>query len=302
MRRAWNCKLCGGGELERLYTHESGLPLLACRNCGLLFFPSAPGKEREYWFTGGSRHNVEVYTDPAVLRMDRVRFMRYLRLMDAESPRGKLLDYGCGVGTFLKCAQDRGWEAYGLDISERAVSHARACGLPVWTLEEHLRGEAPTAQASAFEVVTMWDVLEHVENPHGTLQLVASLLKEGGVLFLETPTVDYPLRRWSLRIAQLTQGRLDWARFLFYPDHTLYFSEATLSQLLQAHGFRVIWAKRVTTSPQKVMRKLRLVHRSGVWLSTAAWLVLRLTRILGGNKLLVCARKDQPIKVHSQES
>jgi 2-polyprenyl-3-methyl-5-hydroxy-6-metoxy-1,4-benzoquinol methylase len=302
MRGAWNCKLCGGGELERLYTHQSGLPLLACRNCGLLFFPSAPGKEREYWSTGGSRHNVEVYTDPAVLRLDRVRFTRYLRLIDAESPRGKLLDYGCGVGTFLKCARDRGWEAYGLDISERAVSHARACGLPVWTLEEHLRGEAPTAQPSAFDVVTMWDVLEHVEDPHGTLQLVASLLKEGGVLFLETPTVDYPLRRWSLRIARLTQGRLDWARFLFYPDHALYFSERTLSQLLQAHGFRVMWVRRVTTSPQKVMHKLRLVHRSGMWLSTAAWLILRLTQILGGNKLLVCARKDQPIKAHSQGS
>jgi hypothetical protein len=100
------------------------------------------------------------------------------------------------------------------------------------------------------------------------------------------------LERWTKRSLRIT----------FYPDHTLYFSERTLSQLLQAHGFRVVWMRRVTTSPQKVMRKLRLVHRSGRWLSTAAWLVLRLTPILGGNKLLVCARRDQPIKAHSQGS
>lgn len=287
MAEAIHCSLCGSRHPETVYIHETGLSLWRCRDCGLLYF-AVPDEERpDYWSTGGSRHNLEVYSDPAVLRADRARFHRYLERMEREIPKAsrRLLDYGCGTGTFLECALERGWEACGLDISEEAVRRARSRGLPAWTL-----GEAPRELDAPFDAVTLWDVLEHLDDLHGTLHSLSSFLRAGGRLFVETPDARYVLRRWSLSLARWTRGRLNGARFFFYPDHRTYFSEATLSRLLDKHGFRVDWIGRTTTPPRKVVQKLRRVHRTAVGWALLAWIVLRLTRLLGGNKLLVCAR------------
>lgn len=282
------CVLCGGEALQKIYVHETGLPLLQCGNCGLLFFPRGE-EERDYWSTGGSQHNLEVYTDPAVLRDERARFEGYLDLIEKEVLVGRLLDYGCGIGTFLECARARGWEAYGLDVSERAVVYARSQGLAAWTLTDE---QAPLERGFLVDVVTMWDVIEHVDDPPETLRFISSCLRAEGLLFLETPATEYFGKRWSLRLYELSRGRLDWARYFFYPDHRYYFTKETLTQLLEKDGFEIIWVRRATTSVAKVVEKLRRVHRRGLLETALARLILKLTHLLGGNKLLVCARKN----------
>ncbi len=290
---AAHCVLCWGEDLRRIYIHETGLPLWQCGHCGLSFFLQEEKERRDYWATGGSQHNLEVYTDPAVLREERARFKGHLALIEREVPVGRLLDYGCGIGTFLGCARARGWEAYGLDISESAVAYARSQGLAAWTLADEQA--PPNSGGFLADVVTMWDVIEHVDDPHKTLRFISSRLRAEGLLFLETPAAEYLAKSWSLRLYRLSRGRLDWVRYFFYPDHRYYFTKETLTQLLERNGFEIIWVRRATTSTAKVVKKLRRVHRRGFLETTLARLILTLTRLLGGNKLLVCARKTQAL-------
>lgn len=286
------CYLCGGGSLLAVYEHSSGYPLMHCAQCGLLYFPHAP--VHDYWSAGGSRNNLAVYTSVNVQRVERHKFYQYLDWLQAELPPGRLLDYGCGIGTFLECAHQQGWQAHGIEVSPEIVGYAqRERKLPVW-----LPHEWP---AQTYDVITLWDVLEHLEDPRKTLQELVRHLKIGGVLMLEAPDADFALRRLSLEVSRLSRGALDLARFFFYPDHRYYFNASTIALLVEQVGLELRWIRRGTTPIPKVIEKLRRVHRASWMVRTLAKLALRSTIVLGGNKLILCARlSSRPKKLKIQ--
>ena len=290
-----SCRLCQGNQLQCVYTHATGLPLVRCAHCGLIFFlfrEEDRGQIPDYWTTGGSRHNLEVYSDPKVIKEATRTYSRHLSWLETEIGIGKLIDYGCGIGAFIDLAQARGWKVYGLDGSEMAVEYARARGLPAWTVDEWTAAEPVRAGKGMVDVVTMWDVIEHVEDPPKVLQSISFLLRDEGILLLETPSANYLPKRLSLWLTRLSRDKIDLGRFFFYPDHRFYFTPKTLRQLLKDCGFHVIWNKRVTSPRTKIMRKLRKVHRAGRLTQALVWLTLQITKLLGGNKIIICARKQ----------
>ena len=138
---------------------------------------------------------------------------------------GRLLDFGCGAGTFLKTMADQGWHVTGLDAAVGAVAHAR---------EQHgltaLVGTLPHAdlRPGSFDVVTMWHSLEHVHRPLSILREAYRLLVPGGKLIVATPNIDsVPFRVF---------GR-SWFG-LDLPRHLTHFTPATLTAMLSAAGFR----------------------------------------------------------------
>ncbi|MFB6271918.1 MAG: class I SAM-dependent methyltransferase, partial [Salinibacter sp.] len=229
------CKLCGAGALRSVYAHPSGQRLLACRACGFRFLAGSGAAAWDYWATGGSTRNVDVYAHPDVVAADRARHDRDLDLIECQMPTGKLLDYGCGTGAFVERAEARGWTAGGVDVSASAVAHARAQGRPVWTLDEYRRLDDPRGQPP-YDVITLWDVLEHLDDPHPVMRWLASQMREDGLLFLETPAWNHWVKRLSLAVTRASWGKLDVARFFVYPDHRLYFTERTLRRLMETHG------------------------------------------------------------------
>lgn len=275
------CYLCGGGPLQAVYEHGSAGSLVRCSRCGLLYFPQAP--LHDYWSSGGSRSNLAVYTSSEVQRTERYKFYQYLDWLESELPRGALLDYGCGIGTFLECALERGWQAHGVEVSPEITQYAQQeRKLPVWLLTEW--------PSQSYDAITLWDVLEHLEDPRKTLQGLVEHLKEGGVLMLETPDADFLLRRASLQLSRLFRGSWDPARFFFYPDHRYYFSAKTIALLVEQVGLELRWIRRRTTPIPKVTEKLRRVHKASWAVRALAQLALRSTALVGGNKLIVCAR------------
>lgn len=286
------CYLCGRDSLRAVYEHSSGCSLVRCTQCGLMYFLHAP--LHDYWSTGGSRSNLTVYTALEVQRSERQKFYRYLDWLRAELPPGKLLDYGCGIGTFIGCALEHGWQAHGIEVSPEIVGYAQQeRKLPVWLPQEW--------PAQTYDAITLWDALEHLEDPRKTLQELVRHLKIGGVLMLETPDADFALRRVSLHVSRLSRGVLNLARFFFYPDHRYYFSASTIALLLKQVGLELRWIRRGTTPIPKVVEKLRCVHRAGWVTRTLAKLALRSTIVLGGNKLIVCARlSSRPKKLKIQ--
>ena len=134
----------------------------------------------------------------------------------------RLLDVGCYIGIFLEIAQERGWEAWGIEPSHWAVGEARSKGLRVveGTLDDvHLAEES-------FDVITMWDVIEHLIDPMRELRESHCLLKKGGLICIHTMNIESPL-------ARLMGSHWPWLMEM----HLCYFSPRTLGEMLRKAGF-----------------------------------------------------------------
>jgi 2-polyprenyl-3-methyl-5-hydroxy-6-metoxy-1,4-benzoquinol methylase len=150
---------------------------------------------------------------------DRVRRIATIR------PSGRLLDVGCAAGFFLHAASER-YEVTGVELSEFAAQYAREeFGLHVFT------GELFDAQLDhgVFDVVTMWDVIEHVPDPRAVLAEVTRLTRPDGVLVLTTGNVKGPMARRGLQRWNLMTP----------PAHLTFFAPSTLERLLNESGFEV---------------------------------------------------------------
>jgi SAM-dependent methyltransferase len=154
---------------------------------------------------------------PVLARFDRAR----LALL--EPPRGTLLDLGAGRGRFVASARAAGWSAEGVEPSARGVAAARA----VYGVE---LTRAPLAEASGtYDAVSLWHVLEHLDDPDAAIRHIGRLLGSGGLLLVGVP---------NLASVQARIGRERWFH-LDLPRHRTHFTPAGLRALLQRHGFVV---------------------------------------------------------------
>jgi SAM-dependent methyltransferase len=167
--------------------------------------------------------------EPTIRRTARRRLDHLARFV----ARGRLLDVGCALGFFLDEAHRRGWEVTGLDVSPFAARHVRErFGHPA-----HEGGllDAPLAPGS-FDLVTMYDVIEHVRDPKAHVEAVRRLLGPGGVFECSTPDKD------SLG-ARVTGRR--WIGYNVSEEHVFYFSSRTLRRMLEEAGFEVLATRHV---------------------------------------------------------
>lgn len=140
---------------------------------------------------------------------------------------GRLLDVGCGSGEFLKRMQRRGWNVEGLDISpDHCARISVEVGVPVHT------GLLPGAdvEEAAYDVVTFWQVLEHVHDPVATLSAARSLLAPGGSVVAASPNFG----SWSR-----TRFGREWIG-LDPPRHLIHYTPETFAGVFERAGFRVV--------------------------------------------------------------
>lgn len=141
---------------------------------------------------------------------------------------GKLLDVGCATGIFLDCARKTGWDVKGIEVSKWASERARyRLHLDVLTRTIGDAVKNNWVKNNSFDVVTLWDTIEHLQDPTSVLMEVNSVLKEGGLLFIETLNIDSAIAK--------EQGK-EW-HFFRPPKHLVYYSEKTLKEFLEKTGF-----------------------------------------------------------------
>lgn len=197
--------------------HGKYFRIVECRKCRMRFCsprPTAAALARLY-----SQVEDVVYAEN---ESGRVRTAKSaLRHIEKKSKR--LLDIGCGTGVFLQVAEEAGFEVTGIEPSIDAAQRAREKGLEV------IQGtvtDANLPHAAPFDVITMWDVLEHVDSPAEVLAKGASLLREGGELHLSTIFVD----SW---FATLLGRHWPWYMLM----HIYYFRKEHIERLLLDAGF-----------------------------------------------------------------
>jgi len=234
-----NCNLCGANDTELIYVERDRLlklpgsfHLVRCRQCGLLYLNPRPTPEemKFYYPTDYAPYSIAPEDEYSrITRLDRsYGYWKRARAVIAARPQGgRLLDIGCATGNFLHMVRRLGpWEVYGLDISPEAAEYARQrFGLDIF-IGEVAQACYPSAY---FDAVTLWDVIEHVHDPKGTLVEIHRILKPGGLLLISTPN----LWSWDARIFGRYWVGLD------APRHLFIFSPATLQKLLQKTGFRM---------------------------------------------------------------
>ena len=132
------------------------------------------------------------------------------------------LDVGCAFGGFVAAAQQAGYQAQGLDISEYAIAHAKKQGLPIQ------QGDLSnnTLADESFDVITMIEVLEHLPEPQKVLKHITRLLRPGGLALIQTANFLGWQARWA--------GK----NYHYYlPGHLYYYSTNNLRQLFSDWGF-----------------------------------------------------------------
>jgi SAM-dependent methyltransferase len=157
-----------------------------------------------------------------------------LRDADAVHPGMRVLDVGCSSGAWLEVAGAAGLAATGVEIGETTARDARRRGLDVRTgTVEHCFGERASER---FELITFWDVLEHLRDPRRELEVAARLLAPGGLIAATFPNVAGWYPRLTYRLLARWTGAWEYPEL---PVHLYDFAPATARLLLERAGYRL---------------------------------------------------------------
>ncbi len=224
--RDFTCILCGCAEAEN-WRIADGHPLVRCRTCGLtLVHPQPTDLEREGQYKVND--TAPAYY-AATARLDGPTFHHRMHMIEKFSPKGRMLDIGCNIGMLMDVAAQRGWQVAGIEPNQVAVQHAQKRGLNV--VQGFLSATQADALKNSFDLVNMFDVIEHFNDPAEAVRLTGRMLKPGGFFSLSTPN----LRSWIARCFQVKPL-----------EHLFYFDAGTLTLLLEQNGFKVEWIKKTT--------------------------------------------------------
>lgn len=262
------CPVCKRGTLHKTPTKMGTYFLYICSECDLHCTPDAFGL--------GTKYN-DVYRTAEYEKMvsERLRVLNeskgrelanvipyesfFARIKPSENKR--LLDVGCGVGLFCHGAQAHGWVVKGIDVASRPIEIGKQWAtfeMEVSTLELlHERSET-------FDVITAFEVLEHLSDPLQFLTSARQLLNPQGQIFCTVPN-------WDSQEVQ-TAKQKDWLP----PIHLLYFTQLALGNLGESTGLKTVTGITWTGKhPQKRVTQIRWLrrrllnrHRSplGLWL------------------------------------
>jgi 2-polyprenyl-3-methyl-5-hydroxy-6-metoxy-1,4-benzoquinol methylase len=228
------CMLCGSDRFEAQFA-EPPYEVRRCSRCGLgwvspRLHPAGLKeiyKSDRYWRSPSPK--TQGYTDyRADERLYLDTFRKRLNFVLRDGPKsGRALDVGCAAGFCMAGLRELGFETHGLEVSETIGSHAREYfgfdTVYIGTLES-----SPYPDAH-FDLITMWDVVEHVPDPVALLVKARQLLKPGGLLVIETQDIDS-------RFARTLGPR--WHHYK-HEEHIYHFTPSTVRTLLGRAGFDV---------------------------------------------------------------
>jgi len=182
-----SCNICNSTAEEIISKTDIG-NIVRCKKCGL-FYRNPRLSDRDEI----DKYKHQIYDESYGLVEDKSKKEIFVSILNKlEHHKGKILDIGCADGYFLALARERGWEPYGIEISDFLLRKAR----------ESLGGKqiigVPLKMANfppnSFDVISMWDVLDHLMDPLGELIEIGRILKNKGLLIIRVRNMAFHLQ------------------------------------------------------------------------------------------------------------
>lgn len=230
MKKQLVCSVCRQ-KTERLFVKERR-QFFSCPNCGLKFvWPIPTQVELNHFYRTGYWQKQEFRGKKALgylsYEAEKESLFDYFQkvMCQLKIAPGRALDIGCGPGYFLKIAQNSGWEVYGVDLSWEAVKKARQ--LLKTQLIYNKSTQKVNFKNNFFDLITVFQTIEHLPIPRDFLEEVRRILKPRGLVLINTPDTD----GWQAKLMSK-----HWFSYR-HPDHFWFFNEKSLCRLLKSSGF-----------------------------------------------------------------
>ena len=246
------CPLCCGSR-EKLLCQVGILRVRRCADCGMMFLnPYLKPAQMKKIFSSPellrqvSRFCADYYESTKWKTSKTLSiYQSVLREIGSfSSSPGKLMDIGCGKGTFLELAKEKGWQACGVEPNFDDAKRLRDKGIEIYQ-NDFLEVSLP---ANEFDVISLWDLIEHVPDPREWVRRCAKTLRGQGLLVIATPNHFSFLDFLAHLACRLSFGTFTYAlEKLYTVDHTLYFTHKTLRSLLEREGFVILKTMKVNT-------------------------------------------------------
>lgn len=232
MTETARCSLCRSLDVVDLF-QVGGRQYMKCRGCDLIFQKGIQMDQAKAIYRSDEYRRVE---SQHRLGLRRMIFQRSLDEIERVKSPGRLLDVGCGDGLFLNLAGRRGWKADGVELSPGAYEQAQnVIRLNIF------HGELRDARFpdSFFDVVTLYNVLDHLPSPLDELLEIHRIIKLGGLLVLRVPNATFHVN--LIRVLKSLKPYLVF--------HLYCFSPKTIRLLLEKVGYDRISVKNAVLTP-----------------------------------------------------
>ncbi len=225
------CYLCGSINNKTVFL-ENQIPILECLNCGHIFSSYEQSDHYDgYWGEEESKEFDLEWWDKAHRKVYSTFIQEFLK-----EKEGSILDVGCGLGFFVKSVMNQKpkWNVIGYEMSKTAVKFAREKNGLTNVFEGMV--EHSNIPKNSLDIITMWDVIEHIPKPKPLLKYLYSLLKPNGFLFIQTPNFPIQLIKAKLKVAIF--GMKPNGHYLEAKDHINNYKLKTIRDLALSCNFQ----------------------------------------------------------------
>lgn len=231
------CPWCGSNKaqinlwLKDEFLTKKDFHICECLNCGLLYTMPRPSKEKigayyksdEYY---SHQENKKGFVPRLYEAIKKINLKHKFHLASRDLPVGKLLDIGCGVGDFLHVAENKGWQCTGVEPSEEAreIARQRIKGDLLYSEDlNHLPDQS-------FDLITMWHVLEHVDDLKWQVAQLQRLIKPNGRIVIAVPNY----RSYDGRFYNAYWAAYD------VPRHLNHFNKTVITKIFKTSGLSLV--------------------------------------------------------------
>ena len=222
--------------LKDEFLTQEDFQIYECQRCGLLFTEPKPNKNRigDYYKSEAyysHQENKKGFIPKVYESIKAINLKNKYKMATAGKTIGTLLDIGCGVGDFIHFAEQKGWLCTGVEPSEEAKEIAK----------KRIKGDIITSEAleqlpnESFDVITMWHVLEHVDDIKWQIAQLQRLIKENGRIIIAVPNYkSYDSQYYKEK----------WAAY-DVPRHLYHFNKEVIAKIFKTNGLTLIGTEKL---------------------------------------------------------